>query len=71
MPATTIIPRTAVQQLIEARFGLPIDQLLAERYSRGMTQQEIADDLGASRASVIRWMQRLGLETRRPGEKVA
>lgn len=70
MTAPTII-RTAAQQLIEARLGAPIDELIRARYARGMSQEDIARDLGASRASVMRWMKRLGLETRRPGEKVA
>lgn len=69
MDATTI--RTAAQQRIEARFGEPIEQTIRRLYADGMTQEGIADAIGASRASVIRWMRQYGLPTRRPGEKVA
>ena len=61
--------RTAVQQVIEAREGAPIDQVLARLYGEGMTQQEIADRLGVSRITVIAWMQRLGLPTHGPGRR--
>jgi DNA-binding transcriptional regulator LsrR (DeoR family) len=70
MNAPTII-RTAAQQRIEARFGKSIDQVIGEAYATGLTQDEIAAELGVSRSSVLRWMNRLGLETRRPGERVA
>lgn len=70
MAATTII-RTAAQQVIEARLGEDIDEAIRRRYAAGMTQAEIATDIGASRASVVRWMRRLSLETRRPGERAA
>lgn len=58
-------------QTIEARTGEPVETTLARLYVRGMSQQAIADELGVSRLSVIRWMRAFGLLTRRPGEKVA
>lgn len=48
------------------------DALLRAMYfDRGMTQQAIADELGVNRRTVLRAMKRLGIVTRRPGEKAA
>lgn len=57
-------------QLVEARFGRPIDQLLRELYlDEGLTQSQIAEKLGVRRATVSRWMQVLGIESRYLGQR--
>lgn len=57
--------RTPVQQIIEAATGQPAAEALRERYvERRMTQQEIADEFGVSRISIVRAMRDLGVATR-------
>jgi DNA-directed RNA polymerase specialized sigma subunit len=53
------------QQIVEARFGEPIDALLTRLYVvEGRSQAEIAETLGVSRQAVVRWMTQLGIESR-------
>lgn len=53
---------------VEARLGRPLEEYFAERYETA-TQEQIAKELGVSGASVSRWMQELGIETRFPGQR--
>jgi CRP-like cAMP-binding protein len=55
-------PLSATQELIEMRHRLPVEELLRGYNSLGWTQQEIADKLGVSRLSVVRWFRRYGIE---------
>jgi DNA-directed RNA polymerase specialized sigma subunit len=63
------------QQIVEARFGEPIDELLTRLYvDEGRSQAEIAEALGVSRNAVVRWMAQLGIESRfgpKPAEATA
>ena len=53
---------SATQELIEMRHRLPVEELLRGYNSLGWTQQEIADKLGVSRISVVRWFRRYDIE---------
>lgn len=62
---TTFRPKTREQQFVEARHGAPVEALLRRLYvTEGLTQQQVADTLGVSVRSVIRWMADLGIPTR-------
>lgn len=64
--------RTRAQQIVEARLGEPVEAYIARRYlDDGLTQQQIADELGVSRASVVRWMPALDIPTRGRGGRRA
>lgn len=53
------------EQLVELRFGEPVAALLARLYvDRGMTQDEVAAELGVGRKAVIRWMADYGIPAR-------
>lgn len=64
MEATPIL-RSRQEQLIEHRFGNPMDVLLRQMYeAEGLTQAQIAERLDASHRSVTRWMVKYGIRTR-------
>lgn len=57
-------------QLIEARRGRPIDEILRELYiERGLTLEEVGSDLGITKGAASRWLERFGIPRRRPGQK--
>lgn len=53
---------------VERRIGRPLEVFLAEAY-QAKTQNQIAEELGVSTASVSRWMQELDIEARFPGQR--
>lgn len=62
---TPIRTKTREQQIVEARHGAPVEVLLRRLYvAEGLTQQQVADTLGVSVRSVIRWMIDLGIPSR-------
>ena len=55
-------------QRIEARLGRPMDEILRELYvDRGLTLAEAGTELGVTKGAVSRWLERFGIEARRPG----
>lgn len=53
---------------VERRIGRTLEAYFAERY-QALTQEQIADELAISTASVSRWMYELGIEPRRQGQR--
>ena len=61
---------TAPMERVQARIGRDLREELDDRYNAvGQTQADIGRDLGVSAASVHRWMRRLGIEARFPGQR--
>lgn len=59
-------------QRIEARTGRPIDELLRELYvQRELTVDQVGTELGISKGAASRWLDRFGIDTRRPTQKPA
>lgn len=59
-------------QLLEARFGKPIDELLRSLYvDEGLTVEEVGQRLDLTKGTVSRWMERFGITSRRPGTRKA
>ena len=59
------IPKSRVEQLVEARHGAPVDVLLRRLYvDQELSQDEVAAVLGCGRKAVIRWMAQYGIPTR-------
>lgn len=57
--------KSAGMQVVEDRFGKPIEQLLRELYdAEGLTQDQIATRIGMDVTTVRRWMDRFGIESR-------
>ena len=55
---------------METRLGRPLaDELDALYHGEGLTLAEVAQRLGVSITTVLRWMDRLGIETRFPGQR--
>jgi hypothetical protein len=55
--------RTHAQELVTLRTGKPVDQLLRELYvDRGLSQVEIAGELGVTRVTVAMWLREFGIE---------
>ncbi|NMP23421.1 hypothetical protein [Sulfobacillus harzensis] len=55
-------------QIIEARRGRPIEQLLWEFYVRdGLSIGEIGAELQIDPSTVWKYLKRCGIQTRRPG----
>jgi DNA-directed RNA polymerase specialized sigma subunit len=53
---------------VEERIGRTLEAYFEERY-REANQEQMAEELGISGASVSRWMRELGIETRFPGQR--
>jgi DNA-directed RNA polymerase specialized sigma24 family protein len=62
---------TRPMERTEARIGRPLRDEIAERYGQGETTTEIGDALGVSASTVSRWMARLEIEARFPGQRKA
>jgi transposase len=61
---------TAGMALAEERVGRPIGEYLVDAYEvRELSQQAIADEIGADVSTVSRWMRRLGIRARSIGHK--
>lgn len=71
MHGGTNIEMTRPMRRVEARLGVAsLRAELLDRYERqGQTFAEIAEALGISQATVSRWMVRLGIEARFPGQR--
>lgn len=68
----TIVVKTRGMQLVEAREGRDIEELLRDLYERqGLTQEQIAQRLGVRRATVVDWMAALGIAARYLGSRKA
>lgn len=65
MPEQTL---TGPMRRVEKRLGRPLADELRERYET-QTLAEIATALGVSEATISRWMARLGVEARFPGQR--
>lgn len=62
--------RTESMTEVEHRFGKTLHTLLREKYlDEGLSLPRVADELGVSRRTVIRWMEANGVPRRRFGWK--
>ena len=58
-------PKSRLEQIIEARHGLTIQNLLYGLYvEQGLSQGQVAAALGVSTRSVLRWMADYGIPAR-------
>lgn len=61
----SIVFKSRAMQVIEAREGRDLGELLRELYvEQGMTQAAIAARIGTRRETISRWMGDLGIESR-------
>lgn len=59
-------PKTWAMQLVEAREGRALEDLIDQLYVReGLTQAEVAGRLGITNSALSRWMTALGIPTRK------
>jgi transposase len=62
---TSIVTKGRTEQILEAKHGVPLPELLRTLYhEEGLSQQAVADRLEVSRATVVRWMKEFGIPTR-------
>lgn len=55
-------------QVLEARLGRPMDQILRELYvDQGKTLEEVGTELGITKGAVSRWLEKFGIPARRSG----
>lgn len=55
-------------QRIEAARGQSMDSILRDLYlDRGLTVEQVGDDLGITKGAASRWLDRFGIERRRHG----
>jgi transposase len=61
---------TKPMRVTEARLGRPLRDHLEQRYVRdGLTARQLGAELGVSDGTILRWLARLGIETRFPGQR--
>lgn len=54
--------RTHAQALVALRTGKPVEQVLRELYvERGLSQADIASELGITRVTVAMWLRQFGI----------
>lgn len=55
-------------QLVEARLGRPLEDVIRELYvDQGRMQREVAKTLGIDTGTLSRWMRELGIDARPKG----
>jgi transcriptional regulator with XRE-family HTH domain len=60
-----IITKGRGEQIVEARFDVPVPELIRLFYVQdGLSQDQLAEKLGVSRGTVIDWMRKYGIPTR-------
>ena len=64
-----VLTKTRHMQLLEAKLGRPLEQVLEELYvEKGLTLAQVAAELdGVSEGTVSDWLRRVGINARRPG----
>lgn len=63
---------TQHQQRIARQRGRPLSDDLRDLYEvRGLTLQQVADELGVRVGTVRQWLAQFGIETRAPGRPAA
>ncbi len=60
--------KSRAMQRTEVRLGRPLEEWLAERYAT-RTQEQIAEELGVSGATISRWLRECGIEARLQGQR--
>lgn len=70
LPMSRKMPnQTHAQELVSLRTGKPVEQVLRELYvERGMTQAEMAAELGITRVTVAMWLREFRIERPAPAE---
>jgi len=59
--------KTPSMQLLELRYGKPIETLLRELYhDRRMTLEQMSKELGVGMGTLSKWMSRFGIPRREP-----
>lgn len=57
-----VVLRTREMQLVEARFGRPIEEILRElRIGEDLTVEEVGKRLGITKGAASRWLERFGI----------
>lgn len=57
--------KSRTEQVVEARFGEPVDVLIRRLYDdEGLSQEQVATKLGVGRKAVLTWMGAYGIPTR-------
>lgn len=57
--------KTRSEQLVEQRHGAPVDELIRRLYvDEGLSQDQVARQLGVGRKAVINWMAEFGIAAR-------
>lgn len=69
--STNVVTKSPAQQILQAQFGRPLEDVLNEWYHRdGLTHAEIADKLGGlDQSTVTRWMRQFGIAVRYGSER--
>jgi transposase len=58
--------KTNYMKLVEKAFGKPVEELLRELYlDKGMTLAEIANEIFVSEITVLLWMRKFDVPTRK------
>lgn len=66
----TPIYKTRPMTQVERRIGRPLEDAIRELYiDRGMTQAQVAHEIGVEASTISRWMKDLGIEARFPGSR--
>jgi CRP-like cAMP-binding protein len=60
--------KSKAMQRMERRLGRPLEEVFRDLYvAQRMSQAEVGEELGIHPATVSRWLDELGIESRPPG----
>lgn len=57
--------KSRAEQVVQARHGREVPELIRELYvDQGLSQEEVAEQLGVHRSTLVHWMRDFGIQTR-------
>lgn len=56
--------KSRAEQVVQARHGREVPELVRELYGQGLSQDDVAEQIGVHRSTLVRWMRDWKIPTR-------